>query len=45
MNNTVDRENDLKALGELKGRFCVKAYQRGYRWTNEHAGLLFEDLE
>ena len=45
MNNTVDRENDLKALGELKGRFCVKAYQRGYRWTKEHAGLLFEDLE
>ena len=33
-----------KLVGEIKGKFYVPAYQRGYRWEREHIEMLLNDI-
>lgn len=33
-----------KKVGEIKGRFFIPSYQRGYRWGNMEVKRLFEDI-
>lgn len=45
MNN---RENEikleLKLVGDVRGKFMVKSYQRGYRWGKEEVIRLLDDI-
>lgn len=40
----ADARLELKAIGELSGRFFVPAYQRGYRWGNTEVDNLLNDI-
>ena len=33
-----------KLVSEIKGRFFIPSYQRGYRWEPEHVKLLLQDI-
>lgn len=33
-----------KLVGEIKGKFFIPAYQRGYRWKEEHILMLLNDI-
>jgi len=41
MNNI---ELTVKRVGEIKGRFLVPSYQRGYRWGKNEVEQLLKDL-
>ena len=43
--STNNQENSLKTIKELLGyKFVVPAYQRGYRWGDDEARALLEDV-
>lgn len=33
-----------KLVGDIKGKFYIPAYQRGYRWESEHILMLLNDI-
>ncbi len=33
-----------KLVGDITGNFLIHAYQRGYRWGNEHITMLLNDI-
>lgn len=33
-----------KLVGDIKGKFTIPAYQRGYRWEKEHITMLLNDI-
>jgi uncharacterized protein with ParB-like and HNH nuclease domain len=33
-----------KLIGDIKGKFFIPAYQRGYRWEREHILMLLNDI-
>jgi uncharacterized protein with ParB-like and HNH nuclease domain len=33
-----------KLVGDLRGKFIIPAYQRGYRWEKEHVTMLLNDI-
>ena len=33
-----------KLVGDIKGKFFIPAYQRGYRWESEHILMLLNDI-
>ena len=34
-----------KLVGEIEGKFLVKSYQRGYRWSKDEVIRLLEDIK
>ena len=39
-----DLEIGLKLVGNIKGKFRVPSYQRGYRWTKTQVEQLLKDI-
>lgn len=45
MENSLDSQNSLKSIFELKGyEFNIPSYQRGYRWSKMEVETLLVDL-
>ena len=39
-----DIKLEIKPVGEIRGRFLIPSYQRGYRWTEHEVRMLLDDI-